>query len=402
MKPLAPPRQPVHTVYGGAHLFKAGTARKLGELALRSLERHAPGAAAFARALGVPEELAERVHASVTAKLKAEAVEDYRIDFEDGYGHRPDAEEDAHAAAAGLEAARGLAAGELPAFFGIRIKDLSGARAPRAARTLDLFLTALLRGGGRLPEPLLVTLPKVEDPAQPAKLHSLLSAFERKRRLPRGTIKAELMIETPRAIVAADGTVPLRRLADALGGRCFAAHFGTYDYTAACGVVSSRQTMDHPACDFAKHAMQAAFAGTGVNLSDGATNILPLGDDSEGVRRAWRLHYGNVSRSLAGGFYQGWDLHPAQLPARYAAVHAFFLADLPAAAARLKNFIERAARATHVGGVFDDAASGQGLLNFFLRARACGAITEAEASASGLAPAELASRSFQAIVEGRR
>ena len=120
------------------------------------------------------------------------------------------------------------------------------------------------------------------------------------------------------------------------------------------------------------------------------------------VHRAWKLHYDHAMHSLVGGFYQGWDLHPAQLPTRYGAVYAFFLGGLPPATARLKNFIEKAAQATLVGDVFDDAATGQGLLNYFLRARNCGAITEAEASATGLTPEEFASRSFLKILEGRR
>lgn len=396
-------RQPVHTVYGGAHLFKSNTAPKLGEIALKSLSRFAPDADSFSAAVGIDERLAAAVYGRMVEKLKREPVEDYRIDFEDGYGHRPGSEEDGHAVSAAREAAKGLAEGTLPPFFGIRIKSLSEETAARSARTLDLFLSTFLQAAkGRLPAAFLVTLPKVVHAGQPAALHALLSAIEKKHKLPNGSIKSELMIESPQAILALDGTVPLRSLADALGGRCFAAHFGTYDYTAACGVVSAHQAMDHGACDFAKRVMQAAFAGTGVNVSDGATIVLPVGDDPEAVRRAWRLHYDNATRSLVDGFYQGWDLHPAQLPARYAAVYAFFLAGLPAAAARLKNFIEKAARATQAGGVFDDAASGQGLLNFFLRARACGAITEAEAAAAGLSPAELASRSFLAILAGRR
>ena len=153
--------------------------------------------------------------------------------------------------------------------------------------------------------------------------------------------------------------------------------------------------MGHPACDFAKQMMQVAFAGTGVWLSDGATNIMPVGPHraSDGaklsaaqaeenrcvVHRAWKIHYDDVRRSLVGGFYQGWDLHPAQLPTRYAAVFAFFIEGQEAASERLRNFVAKAAQATLVGDVFDDAATGQGLLNYFLRAINCKAISEAEA-----------------------
>ena len=396
-------RQPVHVVYGGAHLFKADSARKLGELGLRALRRHAPDAAAFASALGLDPALADTVHARVVDKLEREPVEDFRIDFEDGYGNRPDAEEDGHAASAAAEVAEGLSRGTLPPFIGIRIKTFSTELAGRSARTLDIFLTALLaRSGGRLPKPFFVTLPKITHPGQAAALGRILDAFEKKRRLPARSIQVELMVETTQSVIGWDGTAPLRAMVDALNGRCFGAHFGTYDYTASCNITAAHQHMLHPSCDFAKSFMQVALAGTGVVMSDGATNVMPVGDDPESVRRAWRLHFDHATHSLVNGFYQGWDLHPAQLPTRYAAVYAFFLGGLPAATARLKNFIEKAAQATLVGDVFDDAATGQGLLNFFLRARNCGAITASEAAATGLTPEEFASRSFLKILQGRR
>src|SRR6476660_8616112 len=47
-------RQPVHTVYGGAHLFKSDSASRLGALARRSLDQFAPDFIAFAKALGLP------------------------------------------------------------------------------------------------------------------------------------------------------------------------------------------------------------------------------------------------------------------------------------------------------------------------------------------------------------
>jgi len=173
--------------------------------------------------------------------------------------------------------------------------------------------------------------------------------------------------------------------------------------------------MRHPACDFAKHMMKVAFAGTGIMLSDGATNIMPVAphkgqnlseqqkaDNRAAVFSAWRLHADDVRHSLVHGFYQGWDLHPAQLPTRYAAVYAFFLEGLDAASDRLRNFVDKAAQATLVGEVFDDAATGQGLLNYFLRAMNCGAITEEEAvEKSGLTVAELRSRSFAQILQLR-
>jgi hypothetical protein len=121
------------------------------------------------------------------------------------------------------------------------------------------------------------------------------------------------------------------------------------------------------------------------------------------VQNAWRSHASQIHHSLVNGFYQGWDLHPAQLPTRFAAVYAFFLDGLAPASARLKTFVQKAAQATLVGEVFDDAATGQGLLNYFLRAMNCGAVSEAEAmKLSGLTVSEIRSRSFAAIVDGRR
>jgi hypothetical protein len=195
-------------------------------------------------------------------------------------------------------------------------------------------------------------------------------------------------------------------LLNAARGRCVAAHFGTYDYTASCSITAAYQDMLHPACDFARHMMQVSFGGTGVWLSDGATNILPVAphrgeltteqqtENRAVVHRAWKLHYEHVRHSLTSAFYQGWDLHPAQLPTRYAAVYTFFLEGLAAASERLRNFVAKAAQATLVGDVFDDAATGQGLLNYFLRAINCRALTEQEAQ-------ELTSLTLEELRSGR-
>ncbi|HYN84509.1 MAG TPA: hypothetical protein VER32_04605, partial [Pyrinomonadaceae bacterium] len=196
-------RQPVHTVYGGAHLFKAETAQRLGALALAALEEYAPDPCVFARAFNlagseqlpeslagdpvlgalvannpealrgrhVPAWLAQTVYTRVVEKLRREPVEDFRIDFEDGYGNRPDDEEDAHAEAAAREVARGLQAGTLPPFIGVRIKPFTEELRAHSFRTLDIFLTTLAEAaGGRLPENFFVTLPKITAPEQVAAL----------------------------------------------------------------------------------------------------------------------------------------------------------------------------------------------------------------------------------------
>jgi len=446
-------RQPVHTVYGGAHVFRSDTAPKLGALALRFLQEYAPNWAVLSKVLGLPgsdrwpelpenpsdlkaqlewatgadreahrtARMAQVIYARIVEKLRREPVEDFRIDFEDGYGNRPAAEEDGHAESAAGEVASGLAAGTLPPSIGIRIKPLTEELRARSVRTLDIFLSELVaRAGGRLPENFVVTLPKVTSPAQVAALADLFDRLEGGLHLPAGSLRLEVMIETPQSVLLPDGGAAPPVFAAAARGRCVAAHFGTYDYTASLSITAAQQTMAHPACDFAKHVMQVSLAGSGIWLSDGATNVMPIpphraaqggpplpaeqvAENRDAVHRAWKLHYDHVWHSLSGAYYQGWDLHPAQLPTRYAAVYAFFLDGLEAASARLQNFVRQAGQATLVGDVFDDAATGQGLLNYFLRAWNCGAITEEEAvEKSGLTVEELRSRSFVKILQGRR
>jgi citrate lyase beta subunit len=445
-------RQPVHTVYGGAHLFKSDTTARLGVLALRALEQSAPDPLVFARAIGLegadalPASLAadpilksllesnadsvrqehkaawmaQTIYARVVEKLRREPVEDFRIDFEDGYGNRPDAEEDAHAESAAAEVARALTAGTLSPFVGIRIKPFTEELRARSTRTLDIFLTTLVeQSGGSLPPNFVVTLPKVVIPEQVAALSDIFDLLEPALALPSGSLKMEMMVETTQSIINEHGESNLPRLLAAARGRCVGAHFGTYDYTASCQITAAHQHMLHPACDFARHMMQVAFGGTGIWLSDGATNIMPVAphrasegspltaqqeeENARSVQRAWRIHFEHVRHSLTNAFYQGWDLHPAQLPTRYAAVYSFFLESLEQASERLRNFVEKAAKATLVGDVFDDAATGQGLLNYFLRAINCGAVTEQEAlSLTSLTLEELRSGSFVKILKNRQ
>jgi hypothetical protein len=285
---------------------------------------------------------------------------------------------------------------------------------PRSMRTLDIFVSTLLDAAGSLPSNFVVTLPKIQLPQQVTALADLFDAMEPKLGLTAHTLRFEFMIETTQAILSENGVSNLPLFLDAARGRAVAAHFGTYDYTASCNITAEHQRMDHPACDFARHMMQVAYAGTGLWLSDGATNIMPIAphrgtltaeqaeENRTVVHRAWRLHVDHIRHSLINAYYQGWDLNPAQLPTRYAAVYSFFLEGLRAATDRLSNFIDKAGQATLVGDVFDDAATGQGLLNYFLRALNCGAITEDEALATGLMLDELRSRSFVKIMKGRR
>jgi len=411
-----PRRQPVHVVYGGGHLFRADTAAKLGEVARRAMAEYAPDPAALDQALGLGA-LAEPVYARVTEKLAREPVEDFRIDFEDGYGTRPDADEDRDVTNAAREVAKGHQAGTLPEFIGIRIKPLTEELRVRSIRTLRIFLGTLLGEAGELPENLVLTLPKVTIPEQVSVFAGLLAGLEHELGLDDGVLRFEVMVETPQLVMDANGRSALPALIPAAKGRLQAAHFGTYDYTASMGITAAHQRMRHPVCEHAKRVMQAAYAGTGVWLSDGSTAILPVpvhparegaltpaqrAENRAGVHAAWRLHADDVRHSLAGGFYQGWDLHPAQLVSRYAALFEFFLQGLDAAGERLRNFVAKAAQATLVGDVFDDAATGQGLLNYFLRAVQTGAVTEARAvEMSQLTVDEIRARSFVAILKNR-
>jgi len=415
----SPGRQPVHTVYGGAQLFVADSAPKLGAVALRVMDQYADDAAALGAALGIHDhpEL-ETIYLRVRDKLDTEPIEDFRIDFEDGYGIRSDAEEDDHAAVVAREVTTGMHDGTLPPFIGMRIKPLNEELRERAIRTLDLVMTALVESGG-IPERWIVTIPKITIIEQVEYTVAALRQLERSLGLTDGTLKFEVMVETPQIVLDSSGRSLLPKILDASDGRCRGAHFGTYDYTASCNITAAYQYMQHPACEFAKHFMQVAFAGTGVWLSDGSTAVLPVPvhrqekggpslsvdeqvENAASVHSAWRMHFDDVRHSLEGGFYQGWDLHPAQLVTRYSALYSFFLEGIEAAASRLSNFIEKGAQATLVGDVFDDAATGQGLLNFFLRGINSGAITEDEAlEMTGLTADELRTRSFVKILRER-
>ncbi|WP_314173528.1 DUF6986 family protein [Streptomyces winkii] len=391
-------RQPVHTVYVPADAVSPGTVRAWGEQARELLDEHAPDAASFATVLGLPSQLADPVYDRVRAKLEREPVEDLRIDFEDGYGLRPDAEEDTAAARAARLVAAACEEPGAPPYMGIRMKCMEAGVRDRGIRTLDIFLTGLMDAGG-LPGGLVLTLPKVSHPEQVAAMARLCGEFEKARGLPSGRIGFEIQIETTQSVLGADGRATVALMIDAAGGRATSLHYGTFDYSAACGVSAAHQAMDHPAADHAKAVMQTAAAGTGVRLSDGSTNIVPTGT-REQVHDAWRHHHALVRRSLGRAYYQGWDMHPGHLPTRYAAVYAFYREGMERAAARL------AAYTGNAGGdaaVMDEPATARALSNYLLRGLDCGALSAGEvARHSGLTRAELdglAGRTAEAEVD---
>jgi len=411
-------RQPVHTLYGGANLFKYDAAISLAKRALEIFETYAPDHKVFGKVFGMDTAsgFSKRVYDKVIAKLKTEAIEDFRIDFEDGYGNRSNEEEDETAVTAAKELAKGMEEKTLPPFIGIRIKPFTEEMKERGLRTLDIFVSTLVKEtGGKLPDNFIVMLPKVTIPEQPATLANFFDILETELKMEKDSLKMEMMVETTQSVMAIDGTNPLYKFIKASNGRCIAMHFGTYDYTASCSITAKYQEMDHPVCDFAHHMTKVALAHTGIWLSDGATNTMPIGphrgdnlskeqlqENMDTVHRAWKKGYDHIRHSLWNGFYQGWDLNPAQFPMRYAAVFAFFLESYDDAVERLKTFVEKAARATLIGDVFDDAATGQGLLNYFLRALNSGAITEQEVLVTGLTLDEIRGRSFKKILENRK
>ncbi|MGW5052163.1 DUF6986 family protein [Actinokineospora sp. NPDC004072] len=370
-------RQPVHTCYVPADRVTADLPARWGAAALAALDEHAPTPAALAAIVGLPPDLAPTVHERVRAKLETEPVEDLRVDFEDGYGVRDDSAEDAHAAeAADLLATWGLASA------GLRVKSFdTTASLLRSVRTLDLVLTRL----GRPPAGFVATFPKVTSAEQVAALAEVLDVLEERLDLRRGVLRFEIQIETPRSVVAADGRLAVPGLISAGRGRVSGLHFGTYDYTAACGLSAADQHLAHAACDFARNVMQVSAAGTGVRLSDGSTNVLPVGDDAA-VRHGWQTHYQLVRRSLAHGFFQGWDLHPAQLVTRYAAVYTHHLETAAADGRRLAAYLGAGS-----GPVQDEPATAAALAGSLRRAVDCGALTAEEVGAhTGLAAEDLA------------
>ncbi|KJL43147.1 HpcH/HpaI aldolase/citrate lyase family protein [Microbacterium trichothecenolyticum] len=376
-------RQPVHTVYVAADRYAPALPREWGAAARDAVEAHG-GMEAVALDLGVPEAFAADVATLVTAKLASEPIEDLRLDLEDGYGDRGDENEDADVRRAAGHLLDALAGGEAPPFFGIRIKGLERATRARGIRSLDLFLSTLLEAGD-LPKGVRLTLPKVTTVAQVEAMARLCDRLEQHHGLAARSLRFEMQVETPQIVLAADGTSPLARAIHASDGRVSGLHYGTYDYSAALGIAPAYQSLDHPAADHAKNVMQVAAAQTGVRLADGSTNVLPVGD-ADAVRAAWRLSARLTRRSLERGFFQGWDLHPAQLVPRFVANALFYREGFAPAAARLRAYVDRVE-----GGILDEPATARALATFVARGVACGAVTEQELTdAAGLDLAALA------------
>ena len=392
-------RQPVHTVYVPGDRTTPDLPYQWGQQALECVEAHGgmlqlaervitaarkeagPGPAGQMPSLHQVAREAEMLAEAVTAKVEREPIEDLRLDFEDGFGDQGDESEDRWVIQAARDAVAGRSETGAPAFVGIRFKCMEEDTRARGLRTLDLFLSELVRAGGQLPDNLVLTLPKVSTAIRCVPWDRLAEALKPNTASPRAPIGFEVQVETPQLVLGARWTVPLAQAVHVGDGRVTSLHYGTYDYSASLGIAAAYQAMDHPAADFAKNQMILAVAGTGVHISDGSTNILPVGDP-EHVQAAWMLHARLVRRHLERGIYQGWDMHAHQLPTRFLATFHFFREGFASAAARLRAYVYR-----EQGGVLDEPATAKALAGYLRRGLVCGALSEDEVrDATGLRP----------------
>ncbi|AHW62815.1 Hypothetical protein CGLY_01835 [Corynebacterium glyciniphilum AJ 3170] len=387
-------RQPVHTVYVPAHLVVGDNApgadlpRRWASAAVDALDSYG-SPADLARDLGVADEHADTVGELTREKLLREPIEDLRIDFEDGFTQRdiPQADRDADEDAMAQQAAEVLATwlstpdSATPAFAGIRFKSFDPAVRDRGLRTLAIVLTGLaernvlhevLEHDRRA---LRLTLPKVQHHRQVDVFVDVLRAMEASLGLPE--IPFEVQVETPQAVLAADGASEPARLIDAGRGRVLSLHYGTYDYSASLGVDAAEQSMDHPVADHAKDVLQVATTAVGVELSDGSTNRIPVGTRTE-ILEGWRIHHNLVARHLRRGIRQGWDLHAHQLVTRHLTTIAYFRADWRLSAERLRAYI-----AGDTSRWMDEPATAKAMAGYLLRAHACGAVTDQELELTG-------------------
>lgn len=328
-----PQWQPAYVLYGGAQLFSADTHDKMISLARRWLKEYAW--------------LGDTARRRVEKRL-AQPLDDIRIDFEDGYGRRPDEEEDAHA----LQVQQALPQVHEPRRCGIRVKPITRRFAQRAVRTLEIALQGLTVW----PRGFCITLPKLEHPAQVRFIIQELERIEDGR----PPLPLELMIESPAG---------LRRVPDLLqiaGKRARGVHFGPFDFLASCGI--GQGDLLHPVNRAARAQLLLAVSGSGVELADGPTTLLPLpphkqpsatqlSENQKAVRNAWEFHRDQVLATREQGYFQSWLLHPAQLVSHAAALIQEHEKTLPGALERLIAYWKGRGQARASGGDFDDRAT---------------------------------------------
>lgn len=346
--------QPSHTVYVSASDGSRDTPRNWGSRALQLLDDHTE----VFEALDTTSALS-----TVRSVLAGVPIQDLRFDFEDGYGWRTDSAEDAHARSAGAALAELAADPSGPWSLGIRAKGLAAHERRRGFRTLELVFD----GASGVPDGFVFTVPKLRAVEQVDAVVALCNELERAHGLPERSLKFELQIESPQAVIGFDGTATLARAITRTDGRCTALHYGTYDYSAACGITSAQQSLAHPVADHAKNVMLASAAQTGVWVCDGSTQVVPTGSSAQ-IAASARRHHELVTRSLERGFYQGWDMHPGHLITRWLATFGFFRSAMPTAAARVAGYLERRG-----GEVMDEPATAQALAGVLIRGLDAGA-----------------------------
>ncbi|WP_078278015.1 DUF6986 family protein [Mycobacteroides franklinii] len=354
--------QPIHTVYLSAALADAQIPGQWGASALVLAEHH-DQVLAVLDTHGVLPRVKER--------LAIAPIQDLRLDFEDGYGWREDSIEDADARRAGRVLRTLSIDANPPAALGIRIKGLTSLHLRRSVRTLELVLD----GASGVPRGFVTTIPKFRSLAQVEAALRLFDTLEQVHGLPSGSLRFELQIESPQAVLGADGTVPLAKAIHLARGRLTALHYGTYDYSAACGIAAEYQSLEHPVADHAKAVMLAAAAQTGVWVCDGSTQVNPDGSPEQQAAALTR-HHRLVTRALERGYWQGWDMHPGHLVTRWLATYGFHRRALAVAGPRIVAYLQRQG-----GGVVDEPATAQALAAGVLRGLDCGAYTDDEVAA---------------------
>lgn len=351
--------QPIHTAYVSAALADVRTPEQWGACALELAARHEQALTALDTQGVLPR---------VRDRLATAPIQDLRLDFEDGYGWRADSTEDADARKAGRTLRALSVAADPPAALGIRIKGLTSVHLRRSVRTLELVLD----GASGVPRGFVTTIPKFRVLAQVEAALQLFDELERVHGLPSGSLRFELQIESPQAVLGADGTATLAKAIHLAQGRLVALHYGTYDYSAACGIAAAHQSLEHPVADHAKAVMLAAAAQTGVWVCDGSTQVMPDGS-SEQQAAAITRHHRLVTRALERGYWQGWDMHPGHLITRWLATYEFHQHALAIAGPRIDAYLRRQG-----GAIVDEPATAQALAAGVLRGLDCGAYSPDE------------------------
>lgn len=367
------------TMYGGAHLFHADTPSHLSRVALAALTTYLPSQDDAERVFGP---LAADTYARVQARLEQRAADDIRIDLEDGYGLRALDEQtrDARTAAVALATILRGTDSRRPLRAGVRTRGWSAPEHLRAG--LRAFFAELADTDPGVTD-IVATLPKVQTAHEVERFVDEVEQCELEIGWPSGRIGLELLVETATALSAQE----LSRWVRAARGRLRGLHLGAYDLLGELGVPHDAASLSHPYCDAMRVQMRRAVAGQDVDTVDGVCNELPVArhrgeglsveqrhQNVAGVHDAWRSHAADVRRGISLGFFQGWDVHPAQLVSRHFARIGYFQAHFDEAASRLERFERSASQARVEGTTFDDEASVRSVRIFISHARASGAI----------------------------